>query len=99
MVTGASRGIGLAVSRALDEGVRVVRAARTITPGLDDVAVATVAADLSTPNGAAAVAAGAIAELGGIDILVNNVGAGDPIDSRSVGFSTSATINGEPCST
>jgi len=36
VVTGASRGIGLAVSRALThEGVRVVGAARTITPELE----------------------------------------------------------------
>ncbi len=78
VVTGASRGIGLAVSRALaHEGVRVLGAARTITPELDEVTAATVAADLSTPEGAAAVVAGALTELGGIDILVNNVGAGD----------------------
>ena len=78
VVTGASRGIGLAVARALArEGVRVVGAARTITPELEQVAVATVAADLSTPDGARLVVETATAELGGIDILVNNVGAGD----------------------
>lgn len=78
VVTGASRGIGLATCRALaHEGVRVVGAARTITPKLEEVAVATVAADLSTADGAAAVVDGALAELGGIDILINNVGAGD----------------------
>lgn len=78
VVTGASRGIGLAVSRALaQEGVRVVGAARTITPELEKVSVATVAADLSTADGARAVIDAALAELGGIDILVNNVGAGD----------------------
>jgi len=78
VVTGASRGIGLAVSRALaHEGVRVVGAARTITPELEAVTAATVAADLSTAAGATAVVDGALAELGGIDILVNNVGAAD----------------------
>ena len=78
VVTGASRGIGLAVSRALaQEGVRVIGAARTITPELQEVTVAAVSADLSTAAGAAAVVDGALAELGGIDILVNNVGAGD----------------------
>jgi NAD(P)-dependent dehydrogenase (short-subunit alcohol dehydrogenase family) len=78
VVTGASRGIGLAVTQALaHEGVRVVGAARTITPELEHAAVATVAADLSTASGATAVIDTALAELGGIDILINNVGAGD----------------------
>lgn len=78
VVTGASRGIGLAVSRALaHEGVRVVGTARRITPELEEATVATVGADLSTAEGAAAVVDGALAELGGIDILINNVGAGD----------------------
>ncbi|WP_097238454.1 MULTISPECIES: SDR family oxidoreductase [unclassified Streptomyces] len=78
VVTGASRGIGLAVAEALAaEGVRVLGAARTVTPELDKVAAATVSADLSTPEGVEAVVAAALSELGGIDILVNNVGAGD----------------------
>ena len=78
VVTGASRGIGLAVARALTgEGVRVVGAARTVTPELTDAVLAPVAADLSTSDGAAAVVNAALSELGGIDILVNNVGAGD----------------------
>src|SRR6266851_5564393 len=79
VVTGASRGIGLAVARALTrEGVRVVGAARSITPQLSEVTVATVAADLATPAAAAAVVDTALSNLGGIDILVNNVGAGGP---------------------
>jgi NAD(P)-dependent dehydrogenase (short-subunit alcohol dehydrogenase family) len=78
VVTGASRGIGLAVAAALaDEGVRVVGAARTITPELEKAAVAAVSADLATREGVATVVDAALSELGGIDILVNNVGAGD----------------------
>lgn len=78
VVTGASRGIGLAVASALArEGVRVVGAARTITPELQAVSVAAVPADLSTPEGARRVVEVALAQTGGVDILVNNVGAGD----------------------
>ncbi|TDQ00516.1 SDR family oxidoreductase [Labedaea rhizosphaerae] len=85
VVTGASRGIGLAIAETLAaEGVRVVGAARTITPELEKVAAATVAVDLSTRDGAVAVVEQAVAEVGGIDFLVNNVGAGDP-DGMSLG--------------
>lgn len=49
VVTGAGRGIGLAVTKALTkEGVREVGAARTITPELNTVAALAVSADLST---------------------------------------------------
>jgi NAD(P)-dependent dehydrogenase (short-subunit alcohol dehydrogenase family) len=79
VVTGASRGIGLAVARALtSEGARVFGAARSITPELSGVTVATIAADLATPAAAAAVVDAALSTLGGIDILVNNVGGGGP---------------------
>ncbi|WPO73340.1 SDR family NAD(P)-dependent oxidoreductase [Streptomyces sp. KN37] len=78
LVTGASRGIGLAVVRALSaEGVRVVAAARTAAPELRAAGAHPVAVDLSDPVGAERLVADATAELGGIDILVNNVGGGD----------------------
>jgi NAD(P)-dependent dehydrogenase (short-subunit alcohol dehydrogenase family) len=78
VVTGAGRGIGLAIARALaNEGVRVVGAARTITSELDKVTVAAVSADLATAEGAVTLVDAALSELGGIDILINNVGGGD----------------------
>ncbi|MGV9384957.1 oxidoreductase [Nonomuraea sp. NPDC003707] len=84
VVTGASRGIGLATVRTLiDEGVRVVGAARTITPELKQTGAYAVSADLSTAEGVSALIDSALAELGGIDLLVNNVGGGD---KTTVGF-------------
>src|SRR5436309_1917054 len=78
VVTGASQGVGLATTQALaNEGVRVVGAARTVTPELEETAVATVAADFSTRVGVNPLMDTAFSTLGGIDILINNVGAGD----------------------
>ncbi|WP_433662390.1 SDR family oxidoreductase [Nocardia sp. CA-128927] len=78
VVTGASRGMGLAIAQALtDEGVLVVGGARTITPELEKVTVAAVSADLATPEGVTALMDAALTELGGIDILINNVGSLD----------------------
>ena len=79
IVTGASKGIGLAITRALaSEGVRVIAAARETGGALADLsATATVtpfAVDLGTADGADRLVA-AVRDVGGLDILVNNVGA------------------------
>ncbi|WP_416973067.1 SDR family oxidoreductase [Streptomyces sp. 4F14] len=84
VVTGASRGIGLATVRTLiAEGVRVAGAARSVTAELKETGAYAVAADLSTGEGVTALMDAALAELGGIDLLVNNVGGGD---GATVGF-------------
>jgi NAD(P)-dependent dehydrogenase (short-subunit alcohol dehydrogenase family) len=87
VVTGASKGIGLAIVRALvEEGAEVVAGALTSSPELDDLAasapVRVLGVDLSTPGGPGHLvdAAG-----GSVDILVNNVGAAHP---RLEGFLT-----------
>jgi NAD(P)-dependent dehydrogenase (short-subunit alcohol dehydrogenase family) len=89
LVTGASRGIGLAIVRALaDEGVSVVAGARSTTRELAALAetgrVHPVTADLSTPDGPATlVEAGTALLEDRLDILVNNVGVVHP---RTGGF-------------
>jgi NAD(P)-dependent dehydrogenase (short-subunit alcohol dehydrogenase family) len=82
VVTGAGKGIGLAIARGLHaEGARVVAGSRTVTPELAAVAEA-VAVDLGTPDGPARLVAAAG---GRVDILVNNVGIAPP---RPDGFLT-----------
>ena len=75
VVTGASKGIGLAVTRALlDEGAYVVAGARS-SEGLDGVErVTAVAVDLASPEGPAELVERAVDEHGRVDVLVNNVG-------------------------
>ncbi|HEY9475569.1 MAG TPA: oxidoreductase [Mycobacteriales bacterium] len=78
VVTGASKGIGLAITaQLLAEGVRVIGASRTVTPELAGLGVPTVCVDLTTADGPARLADSALTTLGGIDILVNNVGGSE----------------------
>lgn len=77
IVTGASRGIGLACAKALsDAGAQVVAGARTTSDELnaltESASVRAVSVDLAQPDGPAALAA---AVDGPVDILVNNVGS------------------------
>ncbi|MEV7119207.1 SDR family NAD(P)-dependent oxidoreductase [Kitasatospora griseola] len=84
VVTGAGRGIGLAITEAfLAAGCHVVAGSRTRTEALDahveqgsDLTVVEV--DLATPGGPAGLIAEAARLRGGIDVLVNNVGAVRP---------------------
>jgi 3-oxoacyl-[acyl-carrier protein] reductase len=86
IVTGSSRGLGLATAKSLAaEGCRVclsARGERRLREAADEVArvraggggVHAVAADLSTAAGVETVITQTVAAFGGIDILVNNVG-------------------------
>jgi 3-oxoacyl-[acyl-carrier protein] reductase len=87
VITGGSRGLGLAAARSLvAEGCdvlicargeeRLAAAARELTALAGGaVSVATMAVDLATPDGPSRVIDEAVKTLGGLDILVNNVGA------------------------
>lgn len=88
VVTGASQGIGLQVTRALcAEGVRVAAGALTGSAELNALVgehdVAVVLGDLTTADGCRALVDAAVAGFGGVDLLVNNVGAVRP---RTEGF-------------
>jgi len=81
VVTGASKGIGLAVTETLvEEGARVVAASRTETPELEALGsdVVHVPVDFMDPSAPGEVVARAVEEFGGLDILVNNVGGPPP---------------------
>ena len=79
VVTGASKGIGLAVTKALvAEGARVIAGARDVGSELRSLAeggaVDAVSIDLATPDGPQALVAEA-QKYGGLDVVVNNLGA------------------------
>lgn len=75
LVAGASRGIGRAIALALTrEGGRVCGVARGHAD-LEALEVeAKVVADVATADGASAAVDGAVAALGGLDVVVTNVG-------------------------
>jgi len=73
LVTGSTAGIGLEVARQLvGERAHVVTCGRRAAPGVGETAHAT--ADLARAGEPERVVAEAVAVLGGLDVLVNNVG-------------------------
>jgi len=82
IVTGASKGIGLAIVRAmLAEGANVTAVARGASPelaGPASPALRPVAADMRDPEVPQRVVRESVAAFGGVDVLVNNVGGVHP---------------------
>jgi NAD(P)-dependent dehydrogenase (short-subunit alcohol dehydrogenase family) len=75
LITGGTRGIGKGIADRLRAGgARVLVAARSVPDEAadDDVVVA----DVSTADGVAALGVEALERLGGVDIVVHNVGGG-----------------------
>src|SRR5436190_5409554 len=75
VVTAASKGIGLAVTRMLvEEGAEVVAGARTVEALTGLPGVTAFAVDLGSPDGPARLVARAVEVHGRVDVLVNNMG-------------------------
>jgi NAD(P)-dependent dehydrogenase (short-subunit alcohol dehydrogenase family) len=75
VVTGASKGIGLAVVEALaGEGMNVVAGARNVDALKDKDNVSAVAVDLVDPDGPGRLVGEAVKRHRRLDVLVNNVG-------------------------
>ncbi|MCW2831206.1 MAG: 3-oxoacyl-ACP reductase [Aeromicrobium sp.] len=97
LITGSNSGIGAAIAEALArEGVDVVINGRNVerceatAARIAELGVKTAVAvgDLSTDEGAAAVAEAALAAFGEIDILVNNAGGAEAKDPSWFGTTT-----------
>jgi NAD(P)-dependent dehydrogenase (short-subunit alcohol dehydrogenase family) len=75
LVTGGSAGIGLATAhRLVAGGARVAIASRDPAAAAADLGAHAVAADLATPSGPGDAVDAAAGALGGLDVLVNNLG-------------------------
>jgi NAD(P)-dependent dehydrogenase (short-subunit alcohol dehydrogenase family) len=82
LVTGASRGIGLAIVEAfVAEGAEVVAVSRKSTPELESTGATFVSADLSDTSAPQRVLDTVLADNPRLDVLVNNAGGGEASDA------------------
>jgi len=78
LVTGGSRGLGAAIVRRLAAaGATVLATART-APARGSVPARFFTADLADPDGARQLAGQVLDAVGGVDVLIDNAGAGSP---------------------
>ena len=88
LVGGGSSGLGAAIATSLTaEGARVALTARAgdrLEARAREIGAVAVPADLSTPEGPAQAVAGAVRELGGLDLLLVNSGGPPGGDFRSL---------------
>lgn len=102
LVTGASRGIGLAIVRAFrTEGASVTATARRGTPELEATGATFVPADLTTAQGPRRMVDAVLAADPRLDVLVNNAGGGvpseeafgDPLDGGDDDWAAAFALN------
>lgn len=87
LVTGGTKGIGNAiVHRLLSAGATIMTAARTISEDLPD-SVGFIQADVSTPEGTEKIIKDTLEKLGGLDVLINNVGGSSSSTSGALALS------------
>ncbi|WP_141012575.1 SDR family oxidoreductase [Nocardioides sambongensis] len=99
VVTGAASGIGRALAtRLAAEGVRVVvndLDASALAEVADEIGAHPVPGDAASEDGAAALVAAALAELGGIDVWFGNAGvdAGQGLDAPDEAWALAQEVN------
>lgn len=93
LVTGGTKGIGQAiVHRLLLAGAKVMTTARTVPDNLPD-GVGFIQADVATPAGTDTIIKETLANLSGLDILINNVGGSSSSTSGALALSDDDWIN------
>jgi NAD(P)-dependent dehydrogenase (short-subunit alcohol dehydrogenase family) len=102
LVTGASKGIGLAIVQAFcAEGASVTAVSRRSTPELEATGAVFVPADLSEPDGPRQMVDTVLATDTRLDVLVNNAGGGtmtegafgDPVEGRDDDWASTFALN------
>lgn len=90
LITGGTKGMGAATLQLmLERGARVATTARAASGSLP-AGVHFIAADLRTRAGSDTVIRGALASLGGVDILINNVGGSTAVGGGALALDDDA---------